>query len=359
MYSKSSDNQRSNKFNKRFLPIATLMLLLSFSFAYSDNQSEGAKFKVIESNTSYILLEYTAPEANYQTIFGEDNKIFEMPLLQGTYPAEQESGNPNKLIASANISVPGPNKFKVESISVPSVVSHVGTMIPAPYLENIDEEAVEKYKLNSANYSSPAGDFVNVSYAGIAGNRHIAKINIAASVWDGVKQKILQPLKIRIKITFDNDESNLVYSDNIDPIVQFTTLNYNQTKSFNIPKSVPNNYFKKYSQKQIQENSNNWVKIEVKADGIYKIDASQLSAIGATISSADVNTLQLFGNGGLELDEKVSSASSNYMKEQSIQVKTKPDGSLDYILFFGAGTTGFDKVGEKIRRYNNSFSNSN
>ncbi|OGU56433.1 MAG: hypothetical protein A2X64_03210 [Ignavibacteria bacterium GWF2_33_9] len=353
------NNQKKNFLQSKIMQIAAMMLILPFTSAFSATQTESAKFEVIESNSNYILIDYTAPEANYKTIFGEGGQIFEMPSISGAYPDEQKPGMPNKFILTANISVPGPNKFKVEYVTVSSILTHSGIMSPSPYLENADEVAVEKYKMNSADYSAPAEDFVNVSYAGIAGSRHIAKITIAAATWDGVKQKILQPLKIRIKVSFENNGSNLVYSNETDRLAKLTTLNYDQTKNFTIPRTSVNQSFKKLTQNQIQENSNNWVKIEVTEDGIYKIDAAQLNAIGAAISLQDVNTIQLFGNGGVELDEKVSSAPSNYMKEQEIQVKTKSDGSLDYILFFGAGTTGFNKVGSKIRRYNNSFSNSN
>jgi hypothetical protein len=84
-------------------------------------------------------------------------------------------------------------------------------------------------------------------------------------------------------------------------------------------------------------------------EGVYKIDASQLSNLGYSISADQVPTLKIFGNGGLPLSELPSDAKNNIMNEQEIIVKTEGDGKLSSIIFYGHPGYGF-KIWQKRKR---------
>ncbi|MFN2456644.1 MAG: type IX secretion system sortase PorU [Chitinophagaceae bacterium] len=82
----------------------------------------------------------------------------------------------------------------------------------------------------------------------------------------------------------------------------------------------------------------NWYKIEVAAEGIYKIDVSFLNSIGI---SGNIPTAQVrvFGNGGSMLPENNTTRIED-LEENAIMVVDGNDGVLngsDYILFFSKG----------------------
>lgn len=81
-----------------------------------------------------------------------------------------------------------------------------------------------------------------------------------------------------------------------------------------------------------------WVKLSVSQDGIYKIDANQLSQLGFDLSTIDPRTIQLYGNGGTMLPWKNSEPRIDDLMEVAIQVVGEQDGvfnGTDYILFYG------------------------
>lgn len=354
------DNSVKNlgKLNNALL-LAFIMLFIN---TFSIFSAEKADFKVIESSEKYIILEYTAPKAEFKDITGEEGQKYSIPIIPGTYPEVLPERKPMKLIATASIAVPGPNQFKLEYRKISSVITYNNLIAPVPVLFEENGLPVEKFTHSEADYQVQNDEFVLVKYVGIAGDRHVAHVQVNAAVWDGNNKKIQQPEKILVRISF-SDNTNSSEIGRKFPLNEFVKrgiLNYNQTPNFAIKRNFQNQVNLKYSQKNyIQQNPNNWVKIEVTESGIYKIDASQLSALGITIPQNEISTIQIFGNGGKMLSETVTDAPTNMAKEQEILVNTKQDGNLESIVFYGAPTKGFDLVEKNIRRYNNVYTASN
>ncbi len=101
-----------------------------------------------------------------------------------------------------------------------------------------------------------------------------------------------------------------------------------------------------------------WLKITVNETGIYKITASQLASNDMSINPNEINTIKIFSKGGLQLDETVTSALTNYLDEQEIIVNTNSNGSLESIVFMGVGTKGFKRTKKGIESYTNEYTNS-
>jgi len=82
--------------------------------------------------------------------------------------------------------------------------------------------------------------------------------------------------------------------------------------------------------------SNNWFKISVEEEGVYKMDVGFLNSLGITgnIPSAGI---RVFGNGGGMLSEANSAKPFDDLEENSIWVEDGGDGTLngqDYVLFY-------------------------
>lgn len=86
--------------------------------------------------------------------------------------------------------------------------------------------------------------------------------------------------------------------------------------------------------------SGDWYKIEVKKDGIYKIDKQFLENLGIDISSLDPQDINIYGNGDGRLPELNSSPRTDDLAKNAIYIEGELDGVFDdndYILFYGWG----------------------
>jgi hypothetical protein len=93
-----------------------------------------------------------------------------------------------------------------------------------------------------------------------------------------------------------------------------------------------------------------WGKIGVVREGIYRIDASMLVALGFPASVAS-NSIGLFGNGGAMLPENNALPRINDLAENAIEISDGGDGVFsgsDFLLFYAPGPhrwiTGSDGV---------------
>ena len=86
--------------------------------------------------------------------------------------------------------------------------------------------------------------------------------------------------------------------------------------------------------------SGEWYKIGLSETGIYKLTASDLSALGINVSGIDPRQIRIYHNGGGVLPEKNAIARPDDLEEVPIYVAGEADGRFDnndYILFYGRG----------------------
>ncbi len=87
-----------------------------------------------------------------------------------------------------------------------------------------------------------------------------------------------------------------------------------------------------------------WFRFTVADEGMYKLTGQALLSAGIP-STADPNTIQIFGNGGYEVPMDVSLPYPDDLRENAIYVvDSGTPGHLDasdYIIFFGKGTRGW------------------
>lgn len=87
-----------------------------------------------------------------------------------------------------------------------------------------------------------------------------------------------------------------------------------------------------------------WYRLSVAEEGIYRIDAAALSAMGVPLSSVDPRTIRIYGNGGREVPENINSPRAVDLVENAIYVEGESDGqfgSADFILFYGRSPRGW------------------
>jgi hypothetical protein len=109
--------------------------------------------------------------------------------------------------------------------------------------------------------------------------------------------------------------------------------------------------------------SENWYKMVVRENGIYKIDRAMLIQAGVPVSEIDPRTFRIFSGGGKTLPLENSNPFLE-LSELSIFVSGERDGKFDsddFILFYGWSVNDwdYDSTGEKASFYTNPFTYDN
>ena len=87
-----------------------------------------------------------------------------------------------------------------------------------------------------------------------------------------------------------------------------------------------------------------WLKFEVEANGIYKLDFSFLNSLGLDPNGVDPAKIKIYGNGSGMLPQPNSAPRPTTLVENAIWIEGAADGSFDngdYILFYGQGPASY------------------
>ncbi len=120
------------------------------------------------------------------------------------------------------------------------------------------------------------------------------------------------------------------------------TGKYEKLVSFNlgldfVPGNSKSGQSRDYAENSVLS-SGSWYKIRVNKSGVYKVSASELTAMGINISTLNSANLRLYGNGGGMLPEKNADFRHDDLQENAIEVVDGGDGKFndgDYFLFYG------------------------
>jgi hypothetical protein len=231
-------------------------------------------------------------------------------------------------------------------------------MSPVPNIVFNENEINYKYILDYSAYNSnkKIDDLVKIEYLGISRDRHLASLKIKSAYYEN--GNVMIPHKVIIKISFDylNTSNQKQKNDDFDIV---TSINHFESDiwKINFNKNTTDNYKKDKVQNNVEQV---WLKLKIDKEGVYRINVSDISALGYSIPKDEIPTIKIYGHGGKELDEKVSSAEKNILNEQEIIVRTTSSGDLDRIIFYAAGANGFSyNEGTGFSHYINHYSNSN
>lgn len=156
------------------------------------------------------------------------------------------------------------------------------------------------------------------------------------------KDKITENLSLNYKIEYERKKPYLNYSfiplrknpfsNKIERVKSFTLSYIIEQTTDNQNKSL------KYATNSVLK-SGNWVKVEVTADGVYKVTYDELIDMGFSNPTQGV---RVFGNGGGMLPTSNTDFNYDDLQENAIYIDKGSDAVFnkgDYILFYGQGPT--------------------
>ena len=327
--------------------------------------------KVIESSEQLLKIKYTPKVVSFKEVLIEEILIEEsqltnqtvnlpenrtistyIPKIKNAYNIEKSQGNYSVIARKEYITVPGSESFLIKYIKTGKFTETDHQMAPVPYYS----ENGLVYNYNSDNQKSTEPEFFSYKYVGKSGERHLIELSFVAAYYNSETKKTKLASSYEVEIKFNpNYSSNQSLSD-YDPNI---SINHNQTKSFRVSSITPKKVNKTKSTFLGNDyNSQNWIKLKIDSEGIYRISSGNLSNLNYSINKNDIETIRLFGNGGQILPENVDENQFNSLNEQDIIVNKNSDGSLKEIIFYASAARGFKNENGDIVRYNNPYTKS-
>jgi hypothetical protein len=106
----------------------------------------------------------------------------------------------------------------------------------------------------------------------------------------------------------------------------------------------------------------NWYRIEVSETGMYKLDYNYFRSLNILIS--DINSIRLYGNGGLAIPDDNTTPRPNTLLEISRLVVDQNNNGIfdpdDYVVFYGRGVRGWSYNGSNtFQHYINPYTEKN
>jgi hypothetical protein len=321
---------------KNLLKIVILMLVFSTAFSQEkrDNIIKNTKsdvitsdYKILASTSAYIEFEFTP------TYSGDIS-------FQNAYYNSSNYGKPDLGCRTFSFILPGDKNNRVEILD--SRYSEKGNIdvkpVPKPKKSSNKLEFLYDYtpdnKIYSANSFFPSNNIIltedNVR------DKYLGRVQVYPVSYNPVTKTIRKYSYIKVRVT---------YGDR--PIIGQKQLSRQEIAFFNdiaLNSKQASGWIRQDIRNQKNQlvnsvlASGDFYKIEVKEDGIYKIDKNFLSNAGINVNNIDPRTIKMYGNGGKELPYDNLEPVYDDLTELKIFVEGENDGHFDdndYILFYG------------------------
>ena len=354
---------------KRYNKILLLLFVFLFSLSAQNRYND---IKIIESNNNYLLIEYIPSFDSLITIHSS-SEIFHYLGFKNSFPSyTNKIGYPD--IHSRNISLGFPsiegNNVEIISSSFEIIKNVKYKPVKTPFKSYDDSigfngDLIINENAYRKNEFYPLNIF-ELDNIGIARDKIIGTLKIYPIQFNPFTGELKKYTTIRLKINFGTSRniisgtSNNINSLGNQDVLRNIILNYEQSLSWNYKPSqtkinaVKNSVF----------SSGTWYKIEIKEDGIYKLDANFFKNAGISLSGVDPRTIKIYGNGGGELSEIQESDVPTDPVECAIYASGEDDGVFndnDYFLFYAQGPDKwvYDAKNKKFRHFINHYTTSN
>ncbi|MFA5033861.1 MAG: C25 family cysteine peptidase [bacterium] len=176
---------------------------------------------------------------------------------------------------------------------------------------------------------------VEIAERNIYRGQEIIKLRINPIRYNPVRKTMAINKSLKVHLKFSGGSGTYRQDKIFENTFKAVLLNYEQAKNWRL--SSPLKSSRKYS-------TGSWYKIEVSAEGIYKIDRNQLNSVG--IGRIDPTTIKIY-NGGSKM---VTNFGDSLIE---IPISILPDTS---ILFYATVLAGY---GKNESEYFNPFTNTN
>ena len=343
-------------------------------YLFSENNPD---YRIIESNASYIELEYSLPPVSRQEIQygGEIMYVYRFNGAQGKDISR--AGSPD--VGSRNYSVilPSKNNNKLEVLNYEMKEISGVNLAPVPNLNLINPAYRSPdniyYTYNKGNDYTQNRFFPEKSaeLSNITEFRDliIANLVISPLQYNPVLKTLRVYSKMRIRISFGDKPLFLGKPRTRAEIAFLSNLALNSSNALSW--TNPELIFRSTGRVtgSVLE-TGDWYKIEIRdndnaqSEGIYKLTKNFLESAGINFTGVDPRTIKMYGNGGYYLPDRMHDPRPEDLEEIAIYVEGENDGSFDandYILFYARAINNweYDSLNNVYQHYINVYSRAN
>ncbi|MCK4224148.1 MAG: type IX secretion system sortase PorU [candidate division Zixibacteria bacterium] len=321
--------------------------------------------QILKSDQEGVIFRYRVPEFTQNKI-ELGGQIFDLINIDKC-ALSNLPGKPQLPIRRVIIAVPPQAEISVEILEKEGAELS-GINLAYALKAEPDEKSPVGYKLipskikETLDHYYPS-EIVSVGFPTFLRNQRIIELEIFPVQYNSARKSVRYYSQITVKVHFSGGRSGTFKGekDLFEKIYRNVLLNYDESKGWR--KTAEERGLLKPGIPYPFGYSDNWYKVIVRENGIYKIDRPMLIQAGIPVSSLDPRTLRMFSGGGgvLPLD---NSNPFLQLKEMAIFVSGEEDGTFDsedFILFFGWSTNDwdYDSTGDVVGFHTNPFTNDN
>lgn len=339
---------------KSLLALVILMFAL-VSASFAQTLQTNSNFQIIHSDASGIRMIINSDVSDVEELDINGRKYIK-PIINGIeiWNTPENQGSPASLGISNNLLIPSPRGFRLQSFKVLATKHIKGDLYPNP---DYDFQQV-KYNPIAEKYTNHTkSNPINVYYKGIAGDRYVAGIEFRPVQYSPNTHDIEVITKSEVYITFDARDA---YVSSRKPGRIISLLNEKTAPNWTVhPASDEDKY-----QDKLQGNIPlSWGKVKIEKEGVYYLSADDLKRAGLEVTKDNINTLRIYGLGGVPMSFRTSLSYAQDLPEQEFYVEKTADGNLDKIVFYAAAPKGVTWVkntrGYSFVKYINPYSKDN
>jgi hypothetical protein len=325
--------------------------------------SEYDEIQVLKSDREGLVFRYWVPEPVI-TKAEIDGIEFDQISLDKCVPSDIP-GEPRLPVRIVVIGVPLQAEMEAEILPV-EPREQTGIKLGSPLRIEESEESPLGYKVSYQELDKAfMGDrflperMISWEPPIFLRNQRIVRLKIHPIQYNPQRKAIRYYPQLTISVRFSGrqEEPRLAEKDLFEKIYQNVLLNYEESKVWR--KIDRTRRFFKPGVVYPFGYSDDWYKIVVRENGIYRVDRSMLIGAGVPANDIDPRTFRIFTGGGktLPLD---NSDSLLELKELPVFVSGEDDGTFDsedFILFYGWSVNDwdYDPAGDQVTFYINPF----
>jgi hypothetical protein len=348
-----------------FLPAVLILgTRVGLSLEYDDIQ-------VLKSDGEGIIFQYRPSD------FREQEKVIDNQIFQkvGIHkcPLTQIPGEPQLPTRIVILGIPLGCQVKVSILDSDYYDLDGFSIAPAPEIKESENPLENRvlYKRNENVYQKEGffpDENVVLENPRFIRDQRIVRLKIAPLQFNPARNILRRFRSITIQIDFVGGTKSYqrgIESQTFENIFKNILLNYEPSKNWRRTRSRVLKMLKEKPKegKSPFGFSDQWYKIVIKEDGIYKIGENELKDTGIDVESIDPREIRIFNGGGKELLLDPAAIQPE-LKELSIYVQGEEDGSFDsedYILFYGWGVNNweYDTTRHEYIHYLNHYTTQN